>query len=254
VAEHASRRRFLADLLRSAARVAEEVRESTSGAFDETGQTPAAPTTRLAVPEELPELVSEFALGRRLDAIRQLALPSVRLCPTGRVAAEPEPIVRVALDEAAAILGATALPEGDSLRVRWSEAGCRADVAEVDGRSCVAGHEVELSGELTLPSAWSNYVRPLALTPVEQVRWEELRKRLAAAQGVEIDEYTERPQSIHRLLGYADETLSELQPPWRLLVQLTLDPRLGLDFGEGASRLYVWVRGSDLSTACAVRR
>ena len=288
VAEQASRRGFLADLLRSAVEIIDDARETmTAAAADlepleggETRFTPGPPTTSLAQRADLAAIAADIGLGRRLKDVGRLARTSVRLTRVSEPADSSQPsdaLVEIPLAEIAAAVGPTPLPDRGSLRLfcnytlPWAD--CRTEVVGVEVPARVARHRVELSGELVLPGAWSPYARPLDLTPKEQVDWEEMRKRLAAVQGVELDDYSERPQSIHRMFGYADETLGDMEAscelaftgrdrleqgprgtPWRLLLQLTTDKSLGLAFGEDVDRLYFWIRGRDLASVRVIRR
>jgi hypothetical protein len=133
------------------------------------------------------------------------------------------------------------------------------------------GHAVTLAPELVLPRAWSAPVEALTLSGEEQQAWQQLRERLAELQGVVPGDAAYELESLHRVLGYPDERSGEMplacelldageepgdEPPlahprgadleprsarWRLLLQLTLDERLGWSWGAGRDRLYVWV-------------
>jgi uncharacterized protein YwqG len=126
------------------------------------------------------------------------------------------------------------------------------------------------SGELTLPAAPGS----IAVDIDELDAWTDLRERLAAAQGVELEETAASYHSLHRLLGHpdtyadgmeadaelvsrgidldeepftaADEGLSTPADDWTLLLQISNDEDLALDLGD-ASRLYVWIRRADLA-------
>jgi hypothetical protein len=129
--------------------------------------------------------------------------------------------------------------------------------------------EVTLSGELTLPASPAT----LATDLDELDAWTDLRERLAAAQGVELEETAASYHALHRLLGHPDtyaegmEDDAELvsrgidledqpfadsddeQPSaeagWTLLLQISNDDDLALDLGD-AARLFVWIRRDDL--------
>lgn len=132
---------------------------------------------------------------------------------------------------------------------------------------------LELSLELTLPSSSSSVVERLTLDSPEYAAWEELRQRLARLQGVELEELVSERFALHRLLGYPEELQNrmeldcqlasrgidmnhgvdgqaeELEPAaseWRLLLQLSTDDEVGLYWGDGLGRLYVWIREHDL--------
>lgn len=132
---------------------------------------------------------------------------------------------------------------------------------------------VRLTRELQLPSAWSFHAESLALSSAEIDAWEEVRTRLAEAQGVELEEADYGRIALHRLLGYQDEVGRELEIDcqlassgldaddalvyfesrgdhetealrWRLLLQVTADTTLRL--GDGVERLFVCIREDDL--------
>lgn len=133
---------------------------------------------------------------------------------------------------------------------------------------------VELSRELMLPGAWSFHAEELELSADEIDAWDELRERLARAQGVELEESSADRFALHRLLGYQDEIGREVEfdcqltsvgldagdvsvfyesraeheaqaRTWRLLLQLSADDELGTR-REGFERLYLCIRDTDL--------
>jgi len=128
---------------------------------------------------------------------------------------------------------------------------------------------LELSLELTLPSSSSFAVEQLDLDSSEYAAWEELRKRLAHLQGVELEEFAPERYALHRLLGYPEEVLGRMEldcqlasqgtdpsdtaeklaegaSEWRLLLQLSTDDDVGFYWGDGLGRLYIWLRERDL--------
>ena len=141
-----------------------------------------------------------------------------------------------------------------------------------DRRACFPDYPLELSLELMLPRSWSAHVEALELDEAELTAWDELRGRLARAQGVELEELTPSWYALHRLLGYPEELGSELEldcqlvsaginiaegegyldprrdeleagaRDWRLLLQLSDDEELGASWGEGFGRLYLLIR------------
>ena len=143
-------------------------------------------------------------------------------------------------------------------------------------RACFSEYPLHLSLELMLPRSWSPAVEALDLDPDEMAAWDELREKLARAQGVELEELTPSWQSLHRLLGYPEELGSGMEldcqlasgdmsveadesyvdPPgeelearaadWRLLLQLSNDEELGASWGEGFGRLSLMIREQDL--------
>jgi hypothetical protein len=156
-------------------------------------------------------------------------------------------------------------------------------------RAALPESPLHLSCELMLPRSWSAWVDSLDLEAEELAAWEELRERLARAQGVELEELSPQWQSLHRLLGYpdelgsgleldcqlasagvdveADEAASDPRRPeleaaagdWQLLLQISDDERLGVSWGEGFGRLWFLIRRQDLEArafdqAWAIRR
>lgn len=126
------------------------------------------------------------------------------------------------------------------------------------------------SGELTLPAAPAS----IAVDIDELDAWTELRERLAAAQGVELEETAAAYHALHRLLGHpdtyaegmeadaelvsrgidldeepftgSDDELSAAADDWTLLLQISNDDDLALALGD-ASRLFVWIRRAHLA-------
>lgn len=136
---------------------------------------------------------------------------------------------------------------------------------------------LELSRELMLPGAWSFHAEELELSADEMDAWDELRERLARAQGVELEETSHETFALHRLLGYHEEIGREVEIEcelasagidagdasayyearldheaearnWRLLLQLSADDDLGVSNDAGFDRLYVCIRDADLRT------
>jgi hypothetical protein len=133
---------------------------------------------------------------------------------------------------------------------------------------------IELSRELQLPGAWSLHGEELEFTYDESTAWDELRERLAAAQGVEFDDTTGDRLALHRLLGYHEEFGREVELDcelaaggvdtdddtayyelradhearargWRLLLQVSADDALGTP-RDDFDRLYLCIRDEDL--------
>jgi uncharacterized protein YwqG len=142
-------------------------------------------------------------------------------------------------------------------------------------RATFSEYPLKLSRELMLPRSWSLHVEALHLDGEEAAAWDELRERLAQAQGVELEELKPRWYALHRLLGYPEELGGELEldcelvaagfkvddshdldlnqeelnagaSEWRLLLQLSDDEQLATSWSEGFGRLYVWMRERDL--------
>ena len=161
-------------------------------------------------------------------------------------------------------------------------AACR--VVLVDGSAELETDEVhvpmlqplplELSRELQLPGAWSFQMEPLELESRDNLAWDELRRQLAAAQGVELEEATADPVALHRLLGYHDELGGEVEldcelaasgfdpddleryyevraeheaqaREWRVLLQVSADDDLRTPRGD-FDRLYFCIREADI--------
>jgi uncharacterized protein YwqG len=127
------------------------------------------------------------------------------------------------------------------------------------------------SAELTLPAVPAG----LDLDFWELEAWGELRERLAALQGVELEERAADYHALHRLLGEPDTFAADMAVDahlvsrgvdledeaypdvldeevvagaagWTLLVQLSNDDAVGIDLGE-LLRLFVWIREDDLA-------
>jgi uncharacterized protein YwqG len=142
-----------------------------------------------------------------------------------------------------------------------------------EGRASFAEHPLAFSRELTLPTEHSVQVGPLDLDYDERFAWYSLRERLAAFQGVVLEESSTEWFALNRLLGYPDAVHAgeieldcqlvasgldlsggegyldprrdDLEPgaaDWRLLLQLSVDSPLGSDWGQSLQRLYVWIR------------
>jgi uncharacterized protein DUF1963 len=134
---------------------------------------------------------------------------------------------------------------------------------------------VEASRELQLPGAWAFPAERLDLSAEEMDAWDALRERLAAAQGVELEEGNPDRFALHRLLGYQDEVGREVEVDcqlassgldaddvevyyesrdeheakaldWRLLFQLSEDEAFGLPAETTFDRLFVCIREADL--------
>jgi len=151
-----------------------------------------------------------------------------------------------------------------------------ADLRRAGDRASFPEYPLHLSSEIMLPRSWSSPVEALELDADEITAWEELREKLALAQGVELEELAPQWQSLHRLLGYPEELGSGLEldcqfawagidveagdsyldprrealeaaaTDWRLLLQVSDDERLGTSWGEGFGRLWLLIRRRDL--------
>jgi uncharacterized protein YwqG len=135
---------------------------------------------------------------------------------------------------------------------------------------------LRFSTEVTLPGETAGLPASLALDIVELDAWQRLRERLAALQGVEVEDRAVDWHALHRLLGHPDTThegmaldaqlvyngvdlntgdryfdprvgtLESGADDWRLLLQLSSDDELGLALGYPVGRLFVWIREEDL--------
>jgi uncharacterized protein YwqG len=162
-----------------------------------------------------------------------------------------------------------------SCRVVLADRG-PADVEPDDERTpALRAMPVELSREVMLPVAWSFHTEELDLAAEDIDRWDELRERLAGAQGVELEESSADTLALHRLLGYQDELGREVEldcqiasagldaddisvyldsradhetkaRDWRLLLQLSADDALRTPRGDEFDRLFLCIPDGDL--------
>jgi uncharacterized protein YwqG len=265
---------------------------------------PAAPTTHVATLEELRTLCEEAGREEWADEAASLARTGFRLTLGGdgsswlggtpRSGSFEWPVwdgVELAFLGRIALTGLppSALPADGALLLffaverapsgnRPSDAGaCRVvhvDEDPIEGEPLYGGMPfaaVTPSAELTLPAA-----PPLPVLDADELEeWTELRERLAAAQGVELEERAASYHALHRLLGHpdtyaegmeadaelvsrgvdlddepfadvSDEVQSTATNDWTLLLQVSNDDELALDLGD-ASRLFVWIRRDDLA-------
>jgi uncharacterized protein YwqG len=263
----------------------------------------------------LRELARDVGLESRVDDVLRMARPSIRLTPGGtgasRLGGSPDLppdfewpswqdrrlgfVAQLALDEVAAVEPGVPLPNEGRLLVFWDldgrpsglqadhRGGCRvvvlADASNLEPDEAyiplLRPMPIELSRELMVPSPWTFPTEALDLSTEEAGAWDNLRERLAAAQGVELEDASPETFALHRLLGYQEEVGSELEfdcelaasglnaddydvyfevrtertetaREWRLLLQVSADDTLATPRDVEFSRLYVCIRDSDL--------
>lgn len=267
---------------------------------------PAEPAERLASLDELRSLCAELGLETWADEVVALARPSVRLTFGGgggsRLGGLPEVppgfdwpvweeeeltcLCRLRLDE----LPASPLPSHGTLLVFYALSQAPSGLRPEDGGACrvvLLGDEAAVEpAERTTSLPELPVVPSLELTlPVEPPSsvadgpevdaWTTLRERLAALQGVEVEDVAPDFHALHRLLGHPDsldqgmevdaqlvshgidleggaidpdpqiEELEAGSTDWRLLLQLSSDDDLDVWLGY-FGRLYVWIRDDDL--------
>jgi uncharacterized protein YwqG len=221
-----------------------------------------------------PDIPADFAwptwYDRELAFVAQIDL--AELSAAGLSGGLPEAGLLLVFAELAAALTGLSPKHAGSSHVIHVPAG--EELHEDESRSPhIRPLPLQLTRELQLPSAYSFLTEPLALEPEEMDAWEELRIRLAGAQGVELEDDGYGRMALHRLLGYQDELGRELELDcqlassgieaddvlayfdvrdehatesrrWRLLLQITAAPTVRL--GDGMERLFVCIRDDDL--------
>lgn len=275
----------------------------------------AEPSERPLGDGELEAIAREGGLDARLDDIRRISLAGLRLthaehkASRSRLGGSPDVppgfewptrngrdlafLGQIAIAEAAAV-AETALPASGLLLffadldrlpsgLEPADAGsCR--VFLVDGQDLrpdlsrspvVRPAPLRISPEVVVPSAWSFPVEEVELSAEEMDAWDDVRRRVAEAQGVTLEEEIPDTLALHRLLGHADEIGRELEVDcqlassgldaadvsvyfearadheqeartWRLLLQVSADPVLGPSVNGRLARLFVCMRESDL--------
>jgi len=283
------------------------VRRATSA--DETAEpawhpVPAEPTTHLATLDELRALCADAGREAWAERVATLARTGFRLTHGGdgdswlggtpRATSLEWPVwdgIELAFLGRIALAGLppSRLPAGGALLLFFAVDQAPSGNRTADSGACRVVHveedpaedeplyggmpfaAVTPSAELTLPAAPAS----LALDADELEAWTELRDRLAAVQGVELEERAASYHALHRLLGHPDtyaegmeldaelvsrgvdlddEPFADVSPEeessavddWVLLLQISNDDDLALDLGD-ASRLFVWIRRDDLA-------
>ena len=210
--------------------------------------------------------------GRELGFLGQIDLAAIAAIDS-ETALPPEGLLLFFYDVAAGPSGLSPAHRG-SCRVVLVSA--RADELEVDGRHTpvLRAFPVAVSRELMLPGAWSFAAEELELSADEMDPWDDLRDRLARAQGVELEEACPDRIALHRLLGYQDEIGREIEldcqlasagvdagdvslyfesrgaqeaeaRTWQLLLQVSADDSLATP-DERFDRLFICIREADV--------
>ncbi len=195
--------------------------------------TPAEPTTHLASLDELRALCAEVGREAWADEAASLARTGFRLTPGGdgsswlggtpRASTFEWPVwdgVELAFLGRIGLAGLPpcGLPAHGALLVFFALDQAPAGTRPADAGACRVIHveddptpdeplyggmpfaAVTPSGELTLPATPTS----LPLDALELEEWTELRERLAAVQGVEIEDRADAYHALHRLLGHPD--------------------------------------------------
>lgn len=254
---------------------------------------PARAAGREVPIDELLEWAVQVGLESRLEALRTLAVPAVRLTDgtddgPAWLGGEPQLpvdvdwphwggglldlVLQVDLAQVSTPLGASGhlllffdtlrAPSGES---PGAEQAARALVVPAEAAERPRGAEpMRPTGELMLPRVWASAVQALELSPEEVQAFRDLRERLAAEQGVELEDDAAMETAHHRLLGLPNEVTGQMPltceltsrdldshdheheqfaeaeaaaSRWRLLAQVS---------GTPAGRLYFWIPSADL--------
>jgi hypothetical protein len=248
-----SRRDFLRAFGRRAARDARDVAQVAAPVLRATSTMGTVQALRsLAGPtDELAELARAEGLDARVDELRVLARPSVRLT---RVVEDPASAAawldligaEQLLDEAAPMmllaqvsLSAEALAgtwlHGDGWLVVFVDGAGTASVVRLDAPASLPPtvEAMVLTAEVVLPELDSEPVVALGLSGEERVAYAAVRDRMADL-------------ADHHLLGYADDGAEDLgEGDWELLLQVAICP---------TKDVFVWVANGDFERAVAVIR
>jgi hypothetical protein len=248
-----NRRDFLRALGRRAARDARDVAQVAAPVLRVTSPMGTAAALRsLAGPsDELAERVRDEGLTARLDDMRALARPSVRMSrAAGDVATAAAWLDLVGAEElldpaaptmllaqvslASDAFASTWLPSDGWLVVFVDGAG-ETSVIRLDEPAAVAptAEAMSLSAEVALPDVHSAHVRALGLSDEERAAYLSVRYAL----GDEVGDH---------LFGFADGFDEDLgEGDWELLLQVRICP---------TKYVYVWVANGDLDGAVAFIR
>jgi hypothetical protein len=214
---------------------------------------PAQAATREVDVEELLRWAVELGLGPRSHALRELAVPSLRLTPGIAdegvwLGGEPELpddvdwphwggglldlIVQIDLARTELPLEGHLLLFFDTLRAPSGQAPGAEDAARAvivptaDARGPRAGEPMRITRELMLPRAGSGSVQALDLDPQEAGAYGRLRARLAQEQGVELEDGEGKEIAYHRMLGLPND-VSDRMP---IVCEMTSRDRQGSEF------------------------
>lgn len=297
-----SRRGFLRDLIRSATQSIDAIRDASESeptlepSFVREGSgvpVAAPPAARLATHDELRALCGEVGLAHRAENAAALARVGVRLTPssggTSTIGGTPradddfgwpewqDERLQFVLDvDLASLPASLPLPREGRLLLfasRHAPAGRSPDDAGAvavryagDAIGAEEGVKLAPSAELVLPPEPD----VLELPGDELAIWGELRARLAAAQGVELEEAADDYHALHRVLGFPDAVAEYMEveaalvargldlddddtyahrdaaTPWTLLFQISSDADAGVELPL-YERLFVWIREEDLA-------
>jgi uncharacterized protein YwqG len=210
--------------------------------------------------------------GEDLVFLGQVSLEDVAVDPSGLL--PPQGLLLFFYDTIRQPSGLEPAHRGSCQVVLYG--GASSSLERASERDWFIESPLDLSLELTVPSFFSLAAEQLDLDTAIFEPWEELRRRLAHLQGVELEELLPESLALHRLLGYpeelhgrmelacqlasqgidvsdgtadADSRADELAPDaadWRLLLQLSTDDDVGFYWGDGLGRLYLWIRERDL--------
>lgn len=230
MADGSTRRGFLRELVREAARTLHDGDPGPVAAPPVARSRPAPAPTVTASLEALRDLAASTGLGDRADAIRRLARASVRIVPDHDAPATrswacitPSPRIALSLDDVVAALPEPArAPLGTLLLDIPGPPAAKSSVGPVavwpnlrheagpPSSAPPRAMALRLVGEQTLARPWSAPVEELGLSDDERAAWQELRMRLGELQGAPPADATTELTAVHRVLGYPDERIGQM--------------------------------------------